>query len=264
MLKYDRPLHCISSALLLLLIVSLARAADVNPTQDRADHFLTLVNSSYQAMVTLESNAVWNAATDVSPVHDASAETAGKARAAFLGNPTIINETKALLLKRRDLNALTVRELEQLLLNAAEGPMTNPQLVSARIAAEVAQASTLNSFEFKLNGQSITVNAIDQLLNESTDLQARQAVWAASKESGKALKAGLIKLRDLRNGVAQELDYPDYFALQVAGYGMTTEEMLQLNADFMRDLRPLYLQLHTWVKYKLAEKYHQPVLAVAK
>jgi peptidyl-dipeptidase A len=259
MLKYDRPLHCISSALLLLLIVSLARAADVNPTQDRADHFLTLVNSSYQAMVTLESNAVWNAATDVSPVHDASAETAGKARAAFLGNPTMINETKALLLKRRDLNALTVRELEQLLLNAAEGPMTNPQLVSARIAAEVAQASTLNSFEFKLNGQSITVNAIDQLLNESTDLQARQAVWAASKESGKALKAGLIKLRDLRNGVAQELDYPDYFALQVAGYGMTTEEMLQLNADFMRDLRPLYLQLHTWVKYKLAEKYHQPV-----
>ena len=27
----------------------------------------------------------------------------------------------------------------------------------------------------------------------------------------------------------------------------------------MRVLRPLYLQLHTWVKYKLAEKYHQPV-----
>ena len=27
----------------------------------------------------------------------------------------------------------------------------------------------------------------------------------------------------------------------------------------MRELRPLYLQLHTWTKYKLAEKYHQPV-----
>ena len=136
--------------------------------------------------------------------------------------------------------------------------MTNPQLVADRIAAEVAQASTLNGFEFKLHGKPITVNEIDNLLNSSTDLKERQAVWEASKESGKALKAGLIKLRDLRNGVAKELDYPDYFALQVAGYGMTTDEMIKLQDDFMRELRPLYLQLHTWVKYKLAEKYRQP------
>jgi peptidyl-dipeptidase A len=40
---------------------------------------------------------------------------------------------------------------------------------------------------------------------------------------------------------------------------MSTAEMLQLNDDFMRVLRPLYLQLHTWTKHKLAEKYRQPV-----
>ena len=27
----------------------------------------------------------------------------------------------------------------------------------------------------------------------------------------------------------------------------------------MRELRPLYLQLHTWVKYELARRYRQPV-----
>ena len=68
-----------------------------------------------------------------------------------------------------------------------------------------------------------------------------------------------MALRDLRNGVAGELNYPDYFALQVAAYGMTTDEMVKMNEQFMNDLRPLYLQLHTWAKYKLAEKYHQPV-----
>ena len=244
---------------LLLAAVPLARATDANPTQERADRFLALVNSTYQAMITVESNAVWDASTDVTPVHDAASEVASKARAAFLGNPTLINETKALLLKRNELNALTVRELQQLLLDSAEGPMTNPALVADRIAAEVAQSSTLNSFEFKLKGKPVTVNEIDNLMKSSTDLAERQAVWEASKESGKALKAGLIRLRDLRNGVAQELDFPDYFALQVAGYGMTTAEMVKLNDDFMRELRPLYLQLHTWVKYKLAEKYHQPV-----
>ncbi len=55
------------------------------------------------------------------------------------------------------------------------------------------------------------------------------------------------------------MGYVDYFALQVASYGVTTDEMLTLNDDFMRVLRPLYLQLHTWTKYQLAEKFKQPV-----
>jgi len=69
----------------------------------------------------------------------------------------------------------------------------------------------------------------------------------------------LLVLRDLRNGVAREMKYPDYFTLQVANYGMTTDEMLKMLEGWMTTLRPLYLQLHTWTKYKLAEKYHQPV-----
>jgi peptidyl-dipeptidase A len=246
-------------AVVAALLAATGFAADSNPTQERADRFLALVNSTYKALITIEGNAQWKALTDVQPVHDAASETASKARAAFTGDPVLINEAKALLLKRNELNELTIRELQQLLLNAGEGPMTNPKLVADRIAAEVAQASTLNGFEFKLAGKPITVNEIDNLLNSSTDLKERQAVWEASKESGKALKEGLIKLRDLRNGVARELDYPDYFALQVAGYGMTTDEMIKLQDEFMRELRPLYLQLHTWVKYKLAEKYGQPV-----
>jgi peptidyl-dipeptidase A len=257
MTRVTSPLR--GAAVAALLAASVTFAADANPTQERADRFLLLVNSAYKSLVTLEGNAQWKALTDVSPLHDAGSETASKARAAFTGDPVLINEAKALLLQRHELNELTIRELQQLLLIAAEGPMTNPKLVADRIDAEVAQASTLNGFEFKLAGKPITVNEIDNLLNASTDLKERQAVWEASKESGKALKPGLVKLRDLRNGVAKELDYPDYFALQVAGYGMTTDEMIKLQDEFMRELRPLYLQLHTWVKYKLAEKYQQPV-----
>ena len=242
-----------------LALGSAVHAADINPTQERADRFLSLANASYQALYYVQSEASWKASTDVSDVHDASSETAGKALAAFMGNPAIINETKTLLFHRNELNELTVRQLEKLLLLAAEGPMTNPKLTQDRIAAETAQASTLNGFEFKLHGKPITVNEIDNLLQSSTDLPERADIWEASKESGKALRDGLIKLRDLRNGVAQEMGYHDYFSLQVAHYGMTTEEMIKMNDDFMQVLRPLYLQLHTWAKYKLAEKYHQPV-----
>jgi peptidyl-dipeptidase A len=80
-----------------------------------------------------------------------------------------------------------------------------------------------------------------------------------SKQSGPALKPGLIRLRDLRNGVARELGYADYFALQVARFGLTRDEMLRMQEGFLRELRPLYLQLHTWVKHELARRYRQPV-----
>lgn len=248
----------------LLAVAPLVRSAtpapaEPSPIQQRADQFLTLVNASYQALYTVASEAQWAASTDVTPAHDAASEAANKAAAAFNGNPAIINEAKFLLTHRAELNELTWRQLDRVLLNAAEGPMTNPKLVSDRIAAETRQASILNSFEFKLHGKVVTANDIDNLLESSTDLAERRAVWEASKESGVALKAGLVKLRDLRNGVAKEMGYPDYFSLQVARYGMTADEMIALNDDFMRVLRPLYLQLHTWAKYKLAEKYHQPV-----
>jgi peptidyl-dipeptidase A len=42
-------------------------------------------------------------------------------------------------------------------------------------------------------------------------------VWKASKESGMALKPGLLKLRDLRNRVAQEMGYSSFFGLR-AGF----------------------------------------------
>jgi peptidyl-dipeptidase A len=231
----------------------------VSPIQDRADRFLKLANAGYQALYRTNSEAQWLAVTDVTPQHDAAAEATGKAYAAFNGNPALITEARELLQHQKELTELTVRQLKQLLLNAAEGPMTNPDLVTKRVEAETKQASILNSFEFKLNGHKITANDIDNKLEKSTDLAERKAVWEASKQSGPALKPNLLLLRDLRNGVAKEMKYPDYFALQVSNYGMSTDEMLKMLESWMTTLRPLYLQLHTWTKYKLAEKYRQPV-----
>ncbi len=246
------------SAMLVGLIGFDASAADRDP-QPRAEELLNLVNAAYKALYTVESEAQWKASTDVKPEHDAAAETAGKARAAFNGNPALIREAQELLKQKSKLKPIIVRELDRVLLNAAEGPMTNPKLVADRIKAETEQASTLNGFVFKLDGTNITVNQIDNLLQSSTNLAERRRVWEASKQSGPALKPGLAKLQKLRNGVAQELGHQDYFALQVASYQMTTEAMVKLQDEFMRELRPLYLQLHTYTKHELAKKYGQPV-----
>ena len=75
--------------------------------------------------------------TDVTPEHDAAVEATGKAYALPCnGNPAIITEARDLLTHEKELTPLSVRQLKQLLLNAAEGPMTNPDLVAKRVEAE--------------------------------------------------------------------------------------------------------------------------------
>jgi len=137
----------ISSVLLLVAaLVASAFAETKSPVQERADQFLALANAGYQAVYRVNSEAQWTAVTDVTPEHDAAAEATGKAFAAFNGNAAIINEARELLTHQKELSEITVRQLKQLLLNAAEGPMTNPELVAKRVAAETKQASLIPLF----------------------------------------------------------------------------------------------------------------------
>src|SRR5438034_11005156 len=123
-------ISCLFLLLLLSLILPFVAFAATKPTiQERADRFLALANSGYQALSRVNSQAQWLAVTDVTPEHDAAVAATGKAYAAFNGNPAIITEARDLLVHEKELTPLSVRQLKQLLLNAAEGPMTNPDLV---------------------------------------------------------------------------------------------------------------------------------------
>ena len=142
---------------ILLISGAFAGATAPSPIQDRADRFRKLANAGYQALYRVNSEAQWLASTNVTPEHDAAVEAAGKGYAAFNGNPAIITEARDLLTHQKELNEQVVRQLKQLLLNAAEVPMTNPDLVNKRVEAETRQASLLNSFEFKLGGKPTVV-----------------------------------------------------------------------------------------------------------
>ena len=69
----------------------------------------------------------------------------------------------------------------------------------------------------------------------------------------------MLRLRELRNEVVATLGYSDYFSYQVSDYGMSSDEMLRLNDQLNRELRPLYRELHTWARYELAKRYGVPV-----
>jgi peptidyl-dipeptidase A len=225
-----------------------------------ADAFLAKYVERWLPLDTKGSEAAWAAATDVSEAHTAAQVAASQAVNEVVGAPEVIDEVLRLLGRKGELSDLQARQLEKIRLRAAESPGTIPEVVKARTEAEAKQSAAQDGFVFTVKKADGTVehpsaNKIDQVLINSKDLDERELYWSASKEIGGPLRDGVLRLRDLRNRVARKLGFDDFFALQVADYGMTVAEMLGLCDGLVAEVKPLYLQVHTWAKHALAKRY---------
>ena len=250
-------------------VIILALAAPAGATvQERADDFLRAYSAYYQGLYAVTQEADWAASTDVTPEHDGARVAANKAVASFTGNPLAIEKTRELLKHEDELDDSSMRQLRRVWLAAAENPGDIPETVSKRVVAESRQSSAMDSFEFcverstdgKACAKPVTANEIDEVLQStSASLEVKRRYWTAAKEIGVGLKPGLVELRGLRDEVARHFGYKDYFDLQVASYGMSTEEMSSMLDGLLKDVEPLYKQLHCYTKYELAKRYHEPV-----
>ena len=229
---------------------------------NEVDSFLASYTETYLGLQAKSAEADWSLNTKIVDGDNSNSkayeEAEGKV-AEFTGSVEVIEKARRYLKGRAGLNDLQARQLKAILYAAARNPQTMPGLVKARIKADAAQTEALFGFDFKIDGKSVTTNEIDRILEEEDDEQVRLAAWNSSKEVGKGLKKGLAGLVSLRNQTVQALGYKDFFQYQVSDYGMTVPEMMEQMRRFARELRPLYRELHTWARYRLAKKFGKDV-----
>ncbi len=249
-----------------LAIISLAAAVvTAGPAEKDAQEFLAKYDVEYQKLYFESGIAEWRSNTVIvegDTMNAYNTRMANEALAAFTGSTKNIEKARELLEHKDHLSDLTVRQLEKVLYMAANNPQTVPDLVKARIEAEAIQTEKLYGFDFQWGGQSVSTNDIDNVLKKESDLDKRLEAWEASKLVGISLEDGLVDLQRLRNATVQALGYDDYFAYQVSDYDMTSKEMLELNHKIIRELRPLYRELHTYVRHMLAQRYGEDVPAL--
>ena len=227
--------------------------------QQEAQIFLDQYTKEYQKLYYESSKAQWASNTKIIEGDSTNAiatQKANEAFAKFTGSEENINQAQKYLKQKDKLLPLQVKQFERILYLAADNPETVEELVKKRIKAETEQTEKLFGFDFKIDGKSVSANEIDERLKTQTNLADRLKTWEASKEVGKTLKEGLENLRDLRNETVQALGYNDFFTYQVSDYGMSTDEMLELNRQMVKDVFPLYRELHTYARYELAKRYH--------
>ncbi len=237
------------------LFASCGNSGDV---QKEAQAFIDDYTKEYLKLSTAASEAAWKLNIEIIPgdeTNKLAAQEADEAYAAFTGSEENINNARKYLEQKEALTDIQVKQLEAILYAAANNPATVEEVVKKRIEADNAQTELLYGYQYMLNGEKVSTNDLDEALKTENDLGNRLQVWEASKEVGPTLKDGLVNLRNLRNETVQALGYNDYFTYQVSEYDMSTEELMKTMRSLMSDLQPLYRELHTWMRYELAEKY---------
>jgi peptidyl-dipeptidase A len=253
--NYMRKLLCASAAALLLFTACNQKK---NGVQDDAQNFLDDYTQEYVKLYTRDQLAQWKSNIEIKKGDSTNTQAAQKADeelAVFTGNRGNIEKARKFLAQKAELTDIQVKQLEYILYNAANNPQTVADLVKKRIKAENDQVQRLYGFQYMIGDKKVSANDIDDMLKNETDVSKRLAAWEASKEVGKTLKDGLVNLRNLRNQTVQALGYHDFFTYQVSDYGMTTDEMMRTMDRLMKELYPLYRELHTWMRYELAKKY---------
>ena len=119
------------------------------------------------------------------------------------------------------------REIDLLYL-AYQGRQIDPELIKAMLARSNAIEKAFSNYRAKVNGKELSDNQVREILRESQDSAARQAVWEASKAVGPVLVGDLKKLVTLRNKAAKHLGYANYHVMQLALAEQSQEQVLKL------------------------------------
>lgn len=224
--------------------------------------YLDRYNQTYQKLLIASNEGQWTLQTHIvegDTLTSKQTAAADEAYAKFTGSKANIDTAKMYLQSKDQLLPLQVRQLETILFLAGNNPESAGDVVKKRIEATNKQTEALYGFKFMIDGKEVTPNKINEILGSSNDLAMRRKAWEASKEVGKVLKNGLADLQDLRNRSVTPLGYADFFAYQASEYGYSTEELMKETRGMIKDVWPLYRELHTWARYELAAKYKQPV-----
>jgi peptidyl-dipeptidase A len=111
-----------------------------------------------------------------------------------------------------------------------------------------------------LDGKPINGSDIEAAMGTTRDPAKLQEMWVSWNDNvGVPMKADYAHMVDISNQGAKELGYADVGAMWRAGYDMPPDDFAKMTDRLWKQVEPLYLSLHTYVRWKLNAKYGDAV-----
>jgi peptidyl-dipeptidase A len=160
------------------------------------------------------------------------------------------------------LSAETKRKLDIL-----RGGLVLPAPTTEGAAKELSEIATkLNSAYGKgkgtLNGKEINGSDIEAEMGTNRNPDQLKEMWVSWHDKvGGPMKDDYVRMADLGNQGAKELGFADLGAMWRSNYDMPADDFARLTDKLWLEVKPLYDELHTYVRGQLNKKYGDAVQA---
>ncbi|MFC3580111.1 M2 family metallopeptidase [Sphingomonas hylomeconis] len=150
-------------------------------------------------------------------------------------------------------------------LDLLRGGITLPAPTTPGAATELSTLVTKMSSSYgkgkgTLDGKPINGSDIEAAMGTERDPAKLKEMWVSWHDNvGAPMRQDYARTVDIANKGATELGYKDVGSMWRAGYDMSPEAFAELTDKLWLEVEPLYKSLHTYVRWKLNEKYGDAV-----
>ncbi len=106
----------------------------------------------------------------------------------------------------------------------------------------------------------LDIEDLTRLMATSRDPNELRDAWAGWHQISRPMRKDFVRFVELSNQGARELGFKDTGALWRSKYDMPPDDFARELDRLWGQVRPLYLQLHAYVRWKLREKYGEQVV----
>ncbi|SDY01912.1 peptidyl-dipeptidase A [Evansella caseinilytica] len=191
------------------------------------------------------------------------AQKAGEAQAklrTYFSDRRVYEKVQAYL-QEGGLTALEKRQLESLKYSFRENQLPEESLKElSQLSAELNHM--FNTYSPEVSGKKLSANDIRNILINSSDLQAREEAWKASKEVGKVVEEKLLTLVNKRNEAARALGYANYHQMAFENQELDRDEIFAIFQSLIDLSDSTYRKRKGELDQELAAKFGIPVSAL--
>jgi peptidyl-dipeptidase A len=235
------------------------------PTADEAKKFVESANAQLREKWVASQLADWARETNITDETEAAAAKANEAAMATLTK--LIRESKRFDSITSTLDPDTKRMLYLMRINGSPGP-ENPEH-----AAELAKIATEMSGLYGKgkvcdgppgpDGKPACrdLEALTELLRTNRDPAELLKAWVGWHGVGKTIKSHYVRFVELANEAERGIGFPDAGAHWRARYDMPAEQMVAETERLWTQVKPLYDNLHCYVRRKLSAKYGKDLVS---
>ena len=246
---------------LMLAIPALAKDRPVTargaPTAAQANAFVAEAERTAAAHAVDWNRAAWINATYITDDTDALAAKAS-AEATEMGVRYALGAAR--FNNVRGLSFDTRRKLD-LMRNGLTLPApTTPGAANELASLVTKMSSSYGKGRGTLNGQPINGSDIEAAMGTVRDPARLQEMWTSWNDNvGAPMRGDYGRMVGIANQGARQLGHADVGALWRSGYDMPPAQFAQQVDRIWAEVEPLYLALHTYVRWKLNAKYGNAV-----